>query len=56
MSRGNAVEGRKSVVGEVCASDTGTEGEGTHIINPISSNPVKALEENQEPIHHSESS
>jgi len=31
-------------------------GEGTHIINPISSNPVKALEENQESIHHSECS
>jgi hypothetical protein len=51
-----SVEGRKSVAGEVCASDTETEGEWTHIINSISGNPVEALEEYQETIHHSESS
>jgi len=34
----------------------GRDGSETHIINAISSDPVKALEENQESIHHSESS
>jgi len=47
-----AVEER---AGEVCASDKRKWGE-THIIDPISSDPVKALEENQKAIHHSESS
>jgi len=41
---------------EVRAGDRRIEKRETHIVNSISGNPVKALKEYQESIHHSESS